>query len=423
MIIKDDTIKVNGNNLIFLSLVVLIFIVSLPLTTYLPGKMRVILQMGSVCLFFLGLLFHKNGKFFLYLFLLIILTGCYYFGAWNLVMKFSAFNFNAICCWIFLIAGVYFIKNTEQKKTRILLYIIIAISILTAFTTIIGLMKYPLAARELGKGGDYLAIETKRLYRRMNIAGWSQIYGMVMIMPMFLILWKRKNKWFYLFFAVICELSIIFSQLTYAVLISFVAAFLILFDRTKSRPRIIFNIFVCLTAIFILLNLESLIQWMIDISVKNKFSMLSIKLQDLYNLLFHRVSTGDATARFLLYQISIETFLKHPLGNLLSFDINIADYGFHSELFDFIACFGIAGIAIIVIFIKKYLKMIKKSDLNNKHDIVILFIIFGGLFLFNPVFYSPQIFLGTFLVPVLVDKSLTCKMKYRKETPGLCGNS
>ncbi len=404
--------KIVGSDLIYVSLICLTLLLCLPVTICLPGLIRNLLQVLAVGGFCLGIILSKKKNLFIIFIGCVLFTLIYYYGAWSYRMSMTTYCFNAICCWVYFIGGIYYLQYGVQKKRQFLLSLVFIITTVTAVTTIFGLIRYPLAVRDLGKG-DFLSDSTKFMYRKMNIAGWSQMYGMVFILPNIISAYKKNKKNYFLVSLVLCELSIIFSQLTFAMLLS---AFVIIFSfykPTKKRKFMLVEVVILEIIFMTILFLEDIV-YLLSMLMKNlELSTLSIKLMDLYNLLALRKSTGDAAARFDLYNISLKTFSEHPIGGIFFSDVDSKNLiSYHSEFFDMLGFFGLFGLILMLFIGGMYLKKINnKLQEKDRYFIILIFLAFIAIFVFNPVFYSPQIFLGSFLMPSLLVHNLYGKEK------------
>ena len=162
-------------------------------------------------------------------------------------------------------------------------------------------------------------------------------------------------------------------------------------------------LFIIFSGVFCLINMNLIIQLLVDITTKTNFDTLSIKLQDLYNLLQYKTSTGDALARFDLYGTSINTFLKYSMGGSIISNVDpITSFGHHSDFFDLLGCFGLPGILVMCILTGTYFHIVNKRFRKVPQEVILMFIAFISMMIFNPVLYSPQIFLGGFLLPILL---------------------
>ena len=411
MIVFNVPKKITGSDLMYLSLICLTLLLCLPISICLPGVLRNILQVLAIGGFVFGLLLSGKEKLVVLFIFFVCLTLVYFIGTWSYKMSVMSYCFNAICCWVYCIGGLFFLIYDNEKKGELLIFLVVLISTITAVTTILGVMQYPLAVRDLGKG-DYLTDATKYLYRRMNIAGWSQMYGMVFVLPSIITFYKKNHSKILVLSLVVCEISIIFSQLTFAMLLSvFVIFFSIFKPSRKKRYSVLEMIFIEVILLSILF-LEEIIKFASGFVQSFGFSTLSMKLLDLYHLIAMGRSVGDAAARFDLYSVSLHTFFEYPIGGAFLAGMRSKDLvAYHSEFFDLLGYFGILGLILMVIFSTKYVRLMNKKSLkDSKYILCLLFLAFIAIFIFNPVFYSPQIFLGTFLLP-----SLFANKIYRKD--------
>ena len=274
-------------------------------------------------------------------------------------------------------------------------------------TTIIGLTQYPLAVRELGRGESYTGMDIRLLYRTHNIASWSQLYGMVFILGGFVYYFKElKNK--ILFIAiVVTELCILRSQITFGILLSIATVVLVIIND-KSKKYYLFSFCGLILSVIFLFNLDVILECFINLSDLMEMQMLTPKLRDLYNILILGVATGDATARFDLYTMSLSSFDKFPFGLFLYRNISARNYiGYHSDLFDVIGTLGLLGLILILTGFFSYIYMLRRvSDKYKQRFVLIMFIMFCIIFILNPVFYSPQIWIGAFTLPaILISKT------------------
>ena len=327
----------------------IILLTCLPLTMVLPSFIRMPIQIIAVLLFIIGLLL--LGKYY-YIWALIVLfsiSGVYFIGSWGEKMRVTTFLFNSLCCWEIVIYGMLSLSKKINFNKNIIRLITI-VTLVTAVTTIIGLMQYPLAVRELGRELSYSGADIKSTYRVMNIANWSQLYGMVFIAGALAYFFKETRNIITLVTIIVSEICILNAQITFAVLLSVMLLFLI-FINMKSMKA--YYTMMCLGIVVlgvIILALDNILSWSIEFAKQSGLSMFAYKLQDLHNLTIANAVTGDAAARFGLYTRSLNAFYEYPLGMYWQDNIHAIDYiGYHSEVFDIIGTLGILGIFIIIL--------------------------------------------------------------------------
>ena len=115
--------------------------------------------------------------------------------------------------------------------------------------------------------------------------------------------------------------------------------------------------------------------------------------------------------------------MSHPLGLFLNREVQATSYiGYHSELFDVIGSMGILGIILIITIAVSWLRFSSCITDSYKHRfLIVMFIVFCLIFILNPVFYSPQIWIGAFALPAMLvckegelkEKSTNLKVRWR----------
>ena len=175
-----------------------------------------------------GILFYKINKyviFFLFYFLLLFLLDIYdaHHNTYNLTWF---INREILPLFVSTTLFGYFIKFNDSKDSLTVIRIVCLFCAITALTSVLGLLQYPLAARQLAGAlqaqGEIQLID---LYQRHGIAGYDFYYGIAFAVPSFIMLLKKhlnfKRHWIMiLIFISIMIFSIILSQLTAAFLFS-----------------------------------------------------------------------------------------------------------------------------------------------------------------------------------------------------------
>lgn len=395
-------------DLMYYSIILLIILTCMPVTQCLPGFIRMAVQASSIGLFVIGIMLNGKWNYFLRYVLSILFFATYVFSVWQYKQGFFTCVFNVMACVQFCFYGaVISTEELAEKRDKIIKLILIVMTI-TAITTIIGLMQYPLAARELGRSVAYTRTvgdfeEIKWAYRLNNIAGWSQIYGMVFFIPICMMLLKKSRKLYYFLPIIICEICIIFSQITFALLLSIVLIFLFaIASRTtktnKNRSIITAVALIVLIAVFV--NKNVILRTMINFTSNHDLEFLARKLNELYLVTQHTV-TGDAELRFSLYQDSINIFLNYPILGFFATGQDTKDvFCYHSEFFDYLGFYGIVGMIILIIVLIVYIRYILRF--NNIFIFISCLLTVLVLFILNPIWYSPQIFIGSVMGPLLL---------------------
>ncbi len=406
-------IKIKGENLIVVSLYLLIFYLCLPISmTFLNSLLIHLLVFFSAALFVFGLILMNKWLYLVCSSILLAFAFFYWILTWRVQLESASFVYYCFASLVFVFSGIVLYTSGNMKTLRRLFLYITLIYFVTEITTIFGLELYPLAARELGRGATYdtsmdFAVQ-KSIYRRMNIASWSQVYGMLFAMPVSLMVWLRKRRVMYIALFSTSVLMLFFSQITFAVLLALVLSIAVYFIRDKGKKKIILAVLFALSIVLFLFNLDFVLTFMVNFSRNAGLDFLTEKLNDLKILLLNQKATGDAGARGELYQISLKTFLSYPLFGLIFSGINpLIGIGYHSELFDLLGTFGLLGVLVVFTAFAGYYRFLRNTVVDTQRELTIIFIGFIGLFVFNPVFNSPQIFVGAFLYPLLASKYCT----------------
>lgn len=400
-------IKINGEKLIAISEVLLILYLCLPITLSLLNSIaiRVLVFLASI-FFLLGLVLLNRWKFILEFMALFFLTFLFWLIVWRPVLDSFAYIYYCFASLSFVFGGIVLYQSEDVNLIRKLFFILTLVYFITAFTTIIGLSKYPLAVREMGRGSTYdtrLDFEVyKTIYRSMNIAGWGQIYGMLFVIPSCMMLWKRIKRPFYLFLLAVVELSIIFSQLTFATVLSFVFIFGMCVIGEKKIKSILVSLFSLLIISLALINLEACLTWVINIFDEYRLDFLTNKLNDLKHLLLYKQAVGNVSSRGEVYRISIESFFQSPVvGQLLNNNVTQNDIGRHSDFWDILGALGLVGISGIYFAVVGYFRFIRKIGSDFRKELIVIYLGFLILFILNPVISSPPIFISVFLYSIL----------------------
>ena len=398
-------IKIDSQNLFKWWFRLLALLICLPLGMVIPSIIRMPLQLLTAFLFLIGLVYLRRPKYILSLIFLMFISFLYYIGSWNEAMSATSFFFNFMCCWSIVIYAVLCLNKVIPANKEIF-WILLIITGVTAITTIIGTNEYPLAVREALRKVSYYGEDIsalKVLYRKRNIAGWYQLYGMTFFQGTFVHLLKKTHSKLVFLIIIINELCIIKSQIALATLISFVILFLTL-TNMKARDYCIF-IPIFFGIIFVsYFFMDSILNWMIQLSTIRQLNMFSNKLQDLYNLLVLHISTGDVAGRFEHFAESLSGLIQYPFGLFLYPDLEAQGLiGFHSELFDFIGTLGIFGVGLLIVGVCFWtLKVQRIKNGLERRFVFFMFLSFLPIFGLTGVFYSPQIWIGVFLLPVSV---------------------
>lgn len=413
-------ISIIGDTLIIVSMYLLIIYLCLPVSMiYLNSMLIRMIILFSAFSFVTGMAIKNKLGSLIYLGGLFFVTTLFWVIAWKAKLDSIVYVYYCFASLTFIFGGMVLYSSNNDSTLKRLFIFLTAIYFFTSITTTCGLQKYPLAVRELGRGSTYdISLNyTERIavYRSMNIASWSQIYGMIFAIPTSLFIWKMKKNLFFLVFSVALIIMVFFSQVTFAVLLAVTLAFGVIFCGKRGMKTIVMSLFLLILALCILVSMEEILSFMIQVSDAVGLNFLSIKLTDLKMLLVYGSAVGDASARGELYFQSLRTFMRSPIIGLLAGGKRGLDsIGYHSDFFDILGTFGLVGLIIMIISIGKYFGFLQRVKTDAKRDLEIIMVGFVALFVFNPVLNSPQIFVGAFLYPLLGAKYCQIESKSKK---------
>ncbi|MBO4872845.1 MAG: CDP-glycerol glycerophosphotransferase family protein [Lachnospiraceae bacterium] len=406
---RIDRKYLNSENCLFVSVVLLILLTCLPITMCLPTFVRQALQILAVILFFAGLLLYKDKKMLLYFCVIVLVMFFRVYEIWKFKKSFFSCLFSVYTGLAFAFFGLISYRLEDKQKQKNFLILLVVLTTVTALTTLIGIEKYPLVVRELGRSNlSYSGVRDndfalmKWEYRIGNIAGWNQLYGMVFLIPGFLYLFKKSRNVLVLLAAVVCEYCVYKSQITFAILISLpLIAFSVIRFRKKRSHQII-KLFLLIVMILLVLNMDSVILFLADFTAKGSLNMVSEKLYDFYAML-HGTNTGDVQARIERYAYSWEIFKQHPIFGQAFWGVS-SPYMFsnHSDFFDMLGFYGIVGCLALIVVAVRYAGYIIAVGSYEKWLTLVLGVGFVAMYVFNPIWYSPQIFIGVFMFPALL---------------------
>lgn len=414
-------IKINGETLIATSMYLLIIYLCVPISMiYLNSMLIRVIALFSALLFVAGMAIMNKWKQLVAFMGLFVFAILFWVITWKVQLDTITYVYYCFASLTFVFGGMALNSSFNETMLKRLFIFLTVIYFITAITTILGLNIYPLAARELARGSAYdISLDfttTKNIYRSMNIASWSQIYGMMFAIPTALFIWKKKKSFFFLVFSIILGVMMIFSQITFAVLLMMALAFGIIILRKSDMKTIIISLIALVAVLLTLANLEGILTFVIRVFDAIGLDFLSTKLNDLQTLLLYGSAVGDASARGELYGRSFDTFVENPIvGLLIGGEAGLSNIGYHSDFFDMMGTFGLVGLIIMIISISKYFGFLRKTKFDTKRELMIIMIGFVALFVFNPVLNSPQIFAGAFLYPILAAKYCQTEAKNRKK--------
>lgn len=304
---------------------------------------------------------------------------------------------------ILLIIGQHIIKTNDLRLAKHLYYIILIMYVVTAVTTYLGCLVYPEAARDLASSISSDDPFLYNLYRRLNIGGFSFIYTLVLLIPLFVGKLRNKfgNRLLCILVMFVFFMTIIGSQYTTALLLS-VFSFFLLFASRKFDKRKCYTFLIVFFFLFIIT--KSVLPLLLQ-TITNYIDsrIVASRLGDLSSLLSNDDDIGsigansDVDIRYLLMKKSWNSFLDSPLWG----SWNLKTIGNHSYFLDNLALYGLLGlVAYLALWLGFYRLYWKRNEKKNWFG----FFFFGFIFSMVLSFLNPHIFytyLG-FMVPIFM---------------------
>ena len=262
-----------------------------------------------------------------------------------------------------LLFGVYLCsvkKKLQPFESKVLLFSVVV----TMLTTVVGLARYPSAARMLATD----TVENSPLlhtYNMANIGGYDFVYLLVLLYPILIYAYKRKK--IKLLPAILLSAGIFFCVLAseYALALLFFVMSTVLFfvKRNFTRKRLL--LLLLLSAVIILLlwtQVSRLITW------STQFIESEIVRERLLALAGGREGLNATDDKRLeLYLRSIKTFLQQPILGRLTPGSSYLLAGGHSFILDALAEFGIVG-GLVLFFVYRNIYNLFYRPLEKDSD-------------------------------------------------------
>lgn len=305
---------------------------------------------------------------------------------------------------ISILFSVYCVKNNDEKFNIRVFKCLTAVVIFITCTTLIGLYKNPEAAREIAGG------EGTREYYQSNVAGFSFIYGLVVLAPCFFRVFWVQRKVQYLLCAALFSLCIVMGQFTIAIAFAMFGLLLVCISRIITKRKV-FMIAAVFTVSFFLLNrfYAEILRVMSGVLKRWNIRYLALRFENyaeiLEGLFTQRIVNRALDMRIGEYLADIDLFFRNPLCGLL-FRKTQSGVSGHSDILDVAGGLGMTGIALYLCVIIFYFRIIRGSCYDGKKRFYMLNLsvsLFVLLSLANPVMAFPFVGYASFLFPVLIE--------------------
>lgn len=316
-----------------------------------------------------------------------VLLGLWQFAFINRSAAFTNYLLNFVITFLPCLVA-YQIRSTYDRPRFYKNYLqtLAVFTGITSITTIIGLEKYPMAARELASG---TAIYDTDHYRAENIGGYEYIYALVILIPLLVYLIKHTQGWIKALNIVILIVNILCvyeSQYTTALILVGVAFLLLLAFRSKLA----FTVTVFMLLLFWLFGgtelLSNFFRYLSENVGQEYVADRFLQLSQLFG--GGEIHTETSTDRIDYYQRQIELFFESPVWGQNLFAFSSDNISGHSFVLDWLGSLGLLGFGVVTFFVRKlYLNVVRFSRKKTSATVKLTWLMLIILSVLNPVIF------------------------------------
>lgn len=307
-------------------------------------------------------------------------------------------------------ALIYYLLSYNPPLQRAFGKFLLILFIINCITSFIGVYFNPSAARALTNAlKSTEAIEEDIYLSKRNISSIYLFQSLVVIAPIFIFMVKKKIKTFWAITAVILIfIAILKASFTISLLLLMAGIGLSLIYVKGIAGKVLLVLF---SFILVLLPWSSIFGYLSDV-IDNSY--ISTRLHDLSVYFSEGNITGTVSARFNVYISSFMTFIRHPFGIGAHYSYNKLEngIGYHSQILDDLARYGVFALAFYIVFLTQYFKLLKKQwvKINMEEAVFPIFIVYVGFLILNIAFRSSaESVVMLYILPVLPDLILNKK--------------
>lgn len=281
--------------------------------------------------------------------------------------------------------------------------------VISTITTLIGLISLPNAARSLTSSSTLEQVD--KMLQLKNIGGFDLIYGLIILIPGlmgFIFLEKKEYgnkhlKKIVLAFIFLIILVIINASFTIGILILIFSIIIGFFSKLKSRNLLLIGLILSFLIPLIPTDTVGIYVKQISYGIDNPY--VSERFEDIGNFLQGTTNSSQHLLnRTKLYEMSLNTFKENPMGIGSYYYVNGVGIGYHSQILDDLARYGILGLLFYLLFFYTYYRYIQKQWNKSNFNVNFLGTLLTFLFIssLNPTFSSQSIsIIIFFVVPAL----------------------
>lgn len=298
----------------------------------------------------------------------------------------------------FALVGEYLKRKGSDKSTKYLYLVLLLIFAITTITTYLGNLVMPGASRNMATGlkddRDLMAV-----YTNLNIGGFAFVYTLVLIFPFLFYVLRfyadRLYKKILLIVVLVFAFLVIYTTEYSTAIIGMILCISVFFlpRRLTQRNMIFVTSFILVGGIVLSNILPSIFKFASNASESYN---VSIRMNELGDMLNGTSTSGDVQGRFTLWRQSWDNFIHHPLFGTGTLG------GGHSFLLDTLSKYGLIGLMLVYFqyratyrwFVKPYLKtdmctlFMFVYMLNTVFSIVNTYFYYNIFLLFIPLFIA-----------------------------------
>lgn len=270
----------------------------------------------------------------------------------------------------------------------------------TTITSILGVIANPQAARLITYAGN--DEQEDIVIRLLNIGGLAFFQGLVITVPIWVsFISQQKYRIFSIVMLVLIFIGLLHASFTISIILFFVAILLGYMANKASATKIF--IFACVLLLVFVVPWEQVLVYFAE---RTNNARIHDRLLSLADTWASGAAEGDLKARVELYGASLDTFLRHPFG--VGPEYTYVDFqngiGYHSQILDDMARYGIFALAFYVAFFAGYFKVVKAQwrKINMEQvawPVLVLYICF---LILNPGFTSAhESVMMLFMIPTI----------------------
>jgi len=301
-------------------------------------------------------------------------------------------------------ALVYFLISYNPSLQRAFGKYLLFLFVINCVTSFIGVYTIPGAARALTNASKSdKAIEEDIYLSRRNISSIYLFQSLVVISPIFIFMIKKKIKVLWATLAILfIFLAIIKASFTISLLLLLAGIILSLVYVKGLTGKVML---VLSMLVLVLLPWASIFEILAS-KIDNTY--ISTRLHDLSVFFSEGNASGNVSSRLNAYMSSLQTFIRNPLGIGARYSYKMLEngIGYHSQILDDLARYGVFALAFYVVFLTQYYKLLKRqwAKINMEEVVFPVFIIYLGFLTLNLAFRSSaESVVILFVLPILPD--------------------